>query len=171
MEAPKTIHDFGGFPQALYDTHYPAPGSPELAQRLVELLAPVPVTLDKEAWGFDHGSWGVLIKMYPDADIPMVQLSIDSTKPAAWHLEMGRKLATLRDEGIMLVASGNVVHNLRRMDPGQESGAYDWARRFDDAARQLQLTDVAESRIVLDRAGRAVGRLADESSSEAEERA
>ena len=93
MEAPKTIHDFGGFPQALYDTHYPAPGSPELAQRLVELLAPVPVTLDKEAWGFDHGSWGVLIKMYPDADIPMVQLSIDSTKPAAWHLEMGRKLA------------------------------------------------------------------------------
>lgn len=81
MEAPKTIHDFGGFPQALYDTHYPAPGSPELAQHLVELLAPVPVALDKEAWGFDHGSWGVLIKMYPDADIPMVQLSIDSTKP------------------------------------------------------------------------------------------
>ena len=80
MEAPKTIHDFGGFPQALYDTHYPAPGSPELAQRLVELLAPVPVTLDKEAWGFDHGSWGVLIKMYPDADIPMVQLSIDAKK-------------------------------------------------------------------------------------------
>ncbi len=83
METPPTIHDFGGFPQALYDTHYPAPGSPVLAQHLVELLAPVPVTLDKEAWGFDHGSWGVLIKMYPDADIPMVQLSIDSSKPAA----------------------------------------------------------------------------------------
>ncbi|MFV6867113.1 4,5-DOPA dioxygenase extradiol, partial [Klebsiella pneumoniae] len=99
MEAPKTIHDFGGFPQALYDTHYPAPGSPALAQRLVELLSPVPVTLDTEAWGFDHGSWGVLIKMYPQADIPMVQLSIDSTKPPAWHLEMGRKLASLRDEG------------------------------------------------------------------------
>ena len=113
METPPTIHDFGGFPQALYDTHYPAPGSPVLAQHLVELLAPVPVTLDKEAWGFDHGSWGVLIKMYPDADIPMVQLSIDSSKPAAWHFEMGRKLAALRDEGIMLVASGNVVHNLR----------------------------------------------------------
>ncbi|EJB5952030.1 TPA: 4,5-DOPA dioxygenase extradiol [Escherichia coli] len=113
METPPTIHDFGGFPQALYDTHYPAPGSPALAQRLVELLAPIPVTLDKEAWGFDHGSWGVLIKMYPDADIPMVQLSIDSSKPAAWHFEMGRKLAALRDEGIMLVASGNVVHNLR----------------------------------------------------------
>ena len=89
MEAPKTIHDFGGFPQALYDPHYPAPGSPELAQHLVDLLAPVSVALDKEAWGFDHGSWGVLIKMYPNADIPMVQLSIDSTKPAAWHFEMG----------------------------------------------------------------------------------
>jgi len=89
MEAPQTIHDFGGFPQALYDTHYPAPGSPALARHLVELLSPVPVTLDKEAWGFDHGSWGVLIKMYPKADIPMVQLSIDSTKPAAWHMEGG----------------------------------------------------------------------------------
>ncbi|EAA9689090.1 4,5-DOPA dioxygenase extradiol [Salmonella enterica] len=99
MERPQTLHDFGGFPQALYDTHYPAPGSPALAQRLVELLAPVPVALDKEAWGFDHGSWGVLIKMYPNADIPMVQLSVDSTKPAAWHFEVGRKLTTLRDEG------------------------------------------------------------------------
>lgn len=99
MERSQTLHDFGSFPQALYDTHYPAPGSPALAQRLVELLAPVPVALDKEAWGFDHGSWGVLIKMYPNADIPMVQLSVDSTKPAAWHFEVGRKLTTLRDEG------------------------------------------------------------------------
>ncbi|EIG7223626.1 4,5-DOPA dioxygenase extradiol [Salmonella enterica] len=99
MERSQTLHDFGGFPQALYDTHYPAPGSPALAQRLVELLAPVPVALDKEVWGFDHGSWGVLIKMYPNADIPMVQLSVDSTKPAAWHFEVGRKLTTLRDEG------------------------------------------------------------------------
>ncbi|ASO62075.1 4,5-DOPA dioxygenase extradiol [Salmonella enterica subsp. arizonae serovar 53:-:- str. SA20100345] len=99
MERSQTLHDFGGFPQALYDTHYPAPGSPALAQRLVELLAPVPVALDKEAWGFDHGSWGVLIKMYPNADIPMVQLSVDSTKPAAWNFEVGRKLTTLRDEG------------------------------------------------------------------------
>lgn len=99
MERSQTLHDFGGFPQALYDTHYPAPGSPALAQRLVELLAPVPVALDKEAWGFDHGSWGVLIKMYPNADIPMVQLRVDSTKPAAWHFEVGRKLTTLRDEG------------------------------------------------------------------------
>lgn len=130
MEKPKTIHDFGGFPQALYETHYPAPGSPELAQHLVELLAPTPVTLDKEAWGFDHGSWGVLIKMYPDADIPMVQLSIDNTKPAEWHFEQGRKLAALRDEGVMLVASGNVVHNLRMARWQGESQPYPWAESF-----------------------------------------
>ncbi|ELY3574047.1 4,5-DOPA dioxygenase extradiol [Cronobacter sakazakii] len=99
MEQPQTIHDFGGFPQALYDTHYPAPGSPTLAQRVVDLLAPLPVTLDKEAWGFDHGAWGVLIKMYPQADIPLVQLSIDSTKPPVWHYQMGQRLAALRDEG------------------------------------------------------------------------
>lgn len=132
METPKTIHDFGGFPQALYDTHYPAPGSPELAQRLVALLAPAPVALDKEAWGFDHGSWGVLIKMYPNADIPMVQLSVDRTKPAAWHFKMGRKLATLRDEGIMLVASGNVVHNLRTVRWQGDNMPYPWAVSFND---------------------------------------
>ncbi|EBY1909148.1 4,5-DOPA dioxygenase extradiol [Salmonella enterica subsp. enterica serovar Poona] len=132
MERPQTLHDFGGFPQALYDTHYPAPGSPALAQRLVELLAPVPVALDKESWGFDHGSWGVLIKMYPNADIPMVQLSVDSTKPAAWHFEVGRKLATLRDEGVMLVASGNVVHNLRTVRWHGDNIPYLWAASFND---------------------------------------
>ncbi|EAS1729971.1 4,5-DOPA dioxygenase extradiol [Salmonella enterica] len=132
MERPQTLHDFGGFPQALYDTHYPAPGSPALAQRLVELLTPVPVALDKEAWGFDHGSWGVLIKMYPNADIPMVQLSVDSTKPAAWHFEVGRKLATLRDEGVMLVASGNVVHNLRTVRWHGDNIPYPWAASFND---------------------------------------
>ncbi|EDD6037647.1 4,5-DOPA dioxygenase extradiol [Salmonella enterica subsp. enterica serovar Panama] len=132
MERPQTLHDFGGFPQALYDTHYPAPGSPALAQRLVELLAPVPVALDKEALGFDHGSWGVLIKMYPNADIPMVQLSVDSTKPAAWHFEVGRKLATLRDEGVMLVASGNVVHNLRTVRWHGDNIPYPWAASFND---------------------------------------
>ena len=94
--------------------------------------APVPVTLDTEAWGFDHGSWGVLIKMYPQADIPMVQLSIDSTKPPAWHLEMGRKLASLRDEGIMLVASGNVVHNLRTARWHGENTPYPWAESFNN---------------------------------------
>ncbi len=130
MEQPKTIHDFGGFPQALFDTQYAAPGSPELAQRVVELLAPAPVVLDKEAWGFDHGSWGLLIKMYPEADIPMVQLSVDSTKPASWHLERGRRLAALRDEGILLIASGNVVHNLRTARWHGENTPYPWAISF-----------------------------------------
>ncbi|HFZ8995674.1 TPA: 4,5-DOPA dioxygenase extradiol [Citrobacter freundii] len=132
MAAPETIHDFGGFPQALYDVRYSAPGSAELTQRLIDLLAPVPVTPDKESWGFDHGAWGVLIKMYPDADIPLVQLSIDSTKPAAWHMETGRKLASLRDEGVMLIASGNVVHNLRTARWHGDSSPYTWATSFND---------------------------------------
>lgn len=136
MEQPQTIHDFGGFPQALYDTHYPAPGSPALAQRVVDLLAPVPVTLDKDAWGFDHGAWGVLIKMYPQADIPLVQLSIDSTKPPAWHYQMGQRLATLRDEGVMLVASGNVVHNLRTARWHGEGEPYPWAESFNNFVKE-----------------------------------
>ena len=135
MNNPRTIHDFGGFPQALHDTHYPAPGSPELALEIAELLAPVAVHLDRE-WGFDHGSWGVLIKMYPDADIPVVQLSVDSTKPAVWHYELGRKLAALRDRGVMIVASGNVVHNLRmvRWQGGEE--AWPWANSFNEFVRE-----------------------------------
>ncbi len=136
MEQPQTIHDFGGFPQALYDTHYPAPGSPALAQRVVDLLAPLPVTLDKEAWGFDHGAWGVLIKMYPQADIPLVQLSIDSTKPPVWHYQMGQRLAALRDEGVMLVASGNVVHNLRTARWHGEGEPYAWAESFNNFVKE-----------------------------------
>ncbi|WP_049292216.1 4,5-DOPA dioxygenase extradiol [Franconibacter helveticus] len=136
MEQPETLHDFGNFPQALFDTRYPAPGSPELAHRVAELLAPVPVTLDREAWGFDHGSWGVLIKMYPEADIPMVQLSIDSTKPPVWHYEQGKKLAQLRDEGVMLVASGNVVHNLRTARWHGESASYAWAESFNNFVKE-----------------------------------
>ncbi len=136
MEQPQTIHDFGGFPQALFDTHYPAPGSPALAQRVVDLLAPVPVTLDKDAWGFDHGAWGVLIKMYPQADIPLVQLSIDSTKPPVWHYQMGQRLAALRDEGVMLVASGNVVHNLRTARWHGEGEPYVWAESFNNFVKE-----------------------------------
>ena len=135
MENPRTIHDFGGFPQALFDTRYPAPGSPDLAEEVAKLLSPVPVQLDQE-WGFDHGSWGVLIKMYPEADIPVVQLSIDATKPAAWHFEMGRKLATLRDQGVMIVASGNVVHNLRMVRWGGGDDIYPWASSFNQFVRE-----------------------------------
>lgn len=134
MEKPRTIHDFGGFPQALFDTRYPAPGSPALARQIAEVLSPVDVQLDQE-WGFDHGSWGVLIKMYPDADIPVVQLSVDGTKPAAYHFELGRKLALLREQGVMIVASGNVVHNLRMVRWQGEAPAYPWAESFNQYVR------------------------------------
>lgn len=130
MEKPKTIHDFGGFPQALFDTQYPAPGSPALAARIQQQLAPLPVIADTREWGLDHGAWGVLIKMYPQADIPVVQLSVDGTQPASYHFELGRKLAALRDEGIMIVASGNVVHNLRKVKWEGDGSPYPWAQAF-----------------------------------------
>ncbi|GKW11192.1 MULTISPECIES: 4,5-DOPA dioxygenase extradiol [Pectobacterium] len=135
MENPRTIHDFGGFPKALFDTQYPAPGSPELAARIQQVLAPHPVTADHSQWGLDHGSWGVLIKMYPNADIPVVQLSVDGTQPAEYHYELGRKLAALRDEGIMIVASGNVVHNLRMVKWDGDAEAYPWAISFNQFVR------------------------------------
>ena len=134
MEKPRTIHDFGGFPQALFDTRYPAPGSPDLAREVAEALAPVNVKLDQE-WGLDHGSWGVLIKMYPEADIPVVQLSIDGSKSPAYHFELGRKLAALREQGIMIVASGNVVHNLRMVRWQGEAEPYPWAASFNEYVR------------------------------------
>ncbi len=130
MENPRTIHDFGGFPQALFDKRYPAPGSPALAKQLQELLRPIDVAADTSEWGFDHGTWGVLIKMYPDADIPVVQLSIDGTQPAEYHYQMGKKLSALRDDGVMIVASGNVVHNLRMVKWEGNSEPYPWAASF-----------------------------------------
>ncbi|MFC7515408.1 4,5-DOPA dioxygenase extradiol [Herbaspirillum sp. GCM10030257] len=133
MEYPPTIHDFGGFPQELFDIRYPAPGDPALARRIQSLLSPVPVQLDTE-WGLDHGTWSVLVKAFPKADIPVVQLSIDATQPNAFHLELGRRLSVLRDEGVLLMASGDVVHNLRTMRRGTTQG-YDWAERFNTQVR------------------------------------
>lgn len=136
MAQPPTLHDFGGFPQALFDVRYPAPGDPALAARVRALLAPdIEVQMD-HAWGLDHGTWSVLIKAYPDADIPVVQLSIDATQPAAFHLAVGQKLAALRDEGILIIGSGNVVHNLRRYAWNGSAPAHDWASRFNDKVRQ-----------------------------------
>ncbi|QHM74180.1 4,5-DOPA dioxygenase extradiol [Mixta theicola] len=129
MEKPRTIHDFDGFPQALFDTEYPAPGSPTLAQDIVDALAPASVHFD-HSWGLDHGAWGVLIKMYPAADIPVVQLSIDGTQPPAWHFQIGQRLAALRERGVMLVASGNVVHNLRKVRWQEDAEAWPWAASF-----------------------------------------
>ena len=134
---PPTIHDFSGFPKELYQVEYPAPGNPELAQRVKELLNPTSVMFD-ESWGIDHGTWSVLKHMYPNADIPVVQLSIDETQPPMFHFEMGNRLMTLREEGILIVGSGNIVHNLaaykwqdRDIDP------LDWAMRFEKYVREM----------------------------------
>ena len=132
MGAPKTIHDFGGFPQALFDMRYPAPGDPALAAAIAEKLKPLDVRLDQE-WGIDHGTWSVLVKAFPDADIPVIQLSIDMTKPAAYHLALGEQLSPLRDEGILIIGSGNVVHNLQMMR--RDGPAPGWAVRFNDQVR------------------------------------
>jgi 4,5-DOPA dioxygenase extradiol len=134
MAKPRTIHDFGGFPQALYDIKYPAPGDPVLAARVRQLLAPCDVHLD-QAWGLDHGTWSVLVHAFPDAGIPVVQLSMDGTKPARFHYDLGKQLAPLRDEGVLIVGSGNVVHNLMLMRRGDGAAAYDWSKRFNEQVR------------------------------------
>jgi len=135
MEAPRTIHDFGGFPQALFDMEYPAPGSPALAQRVHDLLAPREVHLDR-SWGLDHGTWSVLVHAFPKADIPVVQLSIDGTQPAQFHYALGQELAPLRDEGVLIVGSGNVVHNLRTARRTEAAAPYDWALQFNQSVRE-----------------------------------
>ena len=129
-EQPETIHDFHGFPRALFDVRYRAPGSPELAHRVVELVRKPVVHMDGKR-GLDHGAWGVLAPMYPEADIPVVQLSLSSLQPGAWHYDLAKQLAPLRDEGVLVVGSGNIVHNLRLWRQGMAEG-YDWAQRFDE---------------------------------------
>jgi 4,5-DOPA dioxygenase extradiol len=137
--APRTIHDFGGFPPELYRIRYPAPGDPDLARRVRALLAPMDVRLDA-SWGLDHGTWSVLCHVYPEADVPVVQLSIDENQPAAFHFELGKKLAPFRDEGVLIVGSGNLVHNLHTYAWGRhQPQPYDWATRFETTARELML--------------------------------
>jgi 4,5-DOPA dioxygenase extradiol len=134
---PKTIHDFGGFPQALFDARYPAPGSPSLARRTAELLGPAPVR-QADDWGLDHGAWSVLIRMYPEADIPVVQLSLDRNLTPQRHYQAAARLAPLRDEGVLIIGSGNIVHNLRAAD-FRRPASPDWAARFHGAANRLIL--------------------------------
>ncbi|MGC3976715.1 MAG: 4,5-DOPA dioxygenase extradiol [Nitrospira sp.] len=139
MRDPRTIHDFGGFPAALYQVKYPAPGDPVLARRVQALLAPITVGLD-EKWGLDHGTWSVLCHVFPDADIPVVQLSIDEAQPARVHYDIGKRLAPLRDEGVLIIGSGNLVHNLHAYAWGQRPvHAFDWAIRFETQVRALLL--------------------------------
>lgn len=146
--APRTIHDFGGFPRRLYQVKYPAPGDPDLARRVQRLLAPLPVGLD-ESWGLDHGTWSVLCHVYPDADVPVVQLAIDETQPPAFHYEIGQRLAPLRSEGVLVVGSGNLVHNLHAYAWGRHvPEPYGWAVRFEDRAKELLV--VGEHRPLVD---------------------
>lgn len=135
MARPKTIHDFYGFPPELHAVHYPAPGSEELAGDIAKLLAPMPVRLDQE-WGFDHGTWSVSAHVWPDADIPIVQLSIDRRQRPEFHYELGRRLAPLRDRGILIAGSGDVVHNLRMMQRQAGVPPYDWAARFNAKVKE-----------------------------------
>ena len=137
MERPRTIHDFGGFPRELFAVQYPAPGSPELAGRVIELLGEN-VLRDDEHWGLDHGTWSVLCHVFPHADIPVVQLSIDEAEPAAFHYQLSQRLAPLRDEGVLVVGSGNLIHNLHTYAWGRKDvEPFDWAVRFEAAAREL----------------------------------
>ena len=139
MPAPPTIHDFGGFPRELYNVKYPAPGQPELARRLQELLLPVSVGLD-ERWGLDHGTWSVLCHVFPEANVPVIQLSIDESQPAEFHYELAKKLSALRDEGVLIAGSGNIVHNLHAYAWGRRQvQPLDWAVRFEVRARELLL--------------------------------
>ena len=132
---PETIHDFGGFPQALFDVRYPAPGDPALAHRVAAMVKSVSVQVTPE-WGLDHGAWSVLRIMYPHADVPVVQLSLDTSQPGAFHLTLGRELAPLRDEGVLIVGSGNVVHNLRLFNFRYPAPAADWAARANTLLRE-----------------------------------
>jgi 4,5-DOPA dioxygenase extradiol len=150
MESPRTIHDFGGFPPELYAQQYPAPGSPELA-RLVQELVPEPVGLDL-SWGLDHGAWSVLRRMFPGAEVPVVQMSLDRTAPPAQHYQLGRALKSLRNRGVLIVGSGNIVHNLGRIC--WEDRSYDWATEFDETIRRLIVAGDYQSIVDYDSLGR-----------------
>jgi 4,5-DOPA dioxygenase extradiol len=154
MNRPRTIHDFGGFPRPLYEVRYPAPGDRDLATRVQELLAPAVVELD-EQWGFDHGTWSVLCHLFPDASVPVIQVSIDETQTADFHYDIGRGLAPLRDEEILIMGSGNLVHNLHAYAWGRHPvEPFDWAVRFEKRTRALLLDREHEPLVQYETLGR-----------------
>jgi 4,5-DOPA dioxygenase extradiol len=153
-QAPRTIHDFGGFPSELYQVQYQAPGDPSLARRVQELLSPLPVASD-DRWGLDHGTWSVLSHVYPKADVPIVQLSIDERQPALFHYELGQRLAPLREEGVLIIGSGNLVHNLHAYAWGRhDPKPYDWAVNFERQAREALETDRSKPLVAYESLGK-----------------
>jgi len=136
MERPRTIHDFGGFPQELYDVQYPAPGSPALAGSIRDQVIDTEIGLD-DSWGLDHGAWSVIRHLYPEANIPVIQLSLDYSQPPQYHYKLAGELASLRDKGVLIVGSGNIVHNLRTINWNNPEGGYDWAIETDAKVRKL----------------------------------
>ena len=137
MHKPRTIHDFSGFPEELFMVQYPAPGSLALADRIIGLASPIAIKKDFDQWGLDHGAWSVLVHMYPEADVPVVQLSINAQEPIDYHMNLGSRLAPLLNEGVLIIASGNIVHNLSRIQWDADGRGYDWADSFDIDAREL----------------------------------
>jgi 4,5-DOPA dioxygenase extradiol len=144
MPRPRTIHDFYGFPPELFAFDYPAPGDPALAGEIVEAVKPEWIGLDRDQWGLDHGTWSVLAHVYPEADVPVLQLSLNALRPLDYHVALGRRLAPLRERGVMVLASGNVVHNLQRLRWDQPNFGYDWGERFDDAVAEQLARDPGE---------------------------
>lgn len=139
MERPRTIHDFYGFPQALFDVQYPAPSDPVLAESVQAQIADPKIHLDSEMWGFDHGTWQVLRHVYPDADVPVLQLSIYMEQPPSYHFKLGQQLRVLREQGVLIVGSGNIVHNLRKISWETDAPPFDWAVEFDSWVREKLL--------------------------------
>ena len=156
MQSPRTIHDFGGFPQELFDVQYPAPGSPELALETKKIVRKTEIDLD-EKWGLDHGCWSVVKHLYPDADVPVIQMSLDYTRPAQYHFELAQELSILRHKGILIVGSGNMVHNLRLVAWDKLNGepfAFDWAREANEKMKSSILNENFQNLIDYNKQGR-----------------
>ncbi len=144
MHVPRTIHDFYGFPPELFNFEYQTKGDPTIANEVIEAVSPTKVDPDLESWGIDHGTWSVLCHVFPDADVPVLQLSIDASAPIGFHFDLGRKLAPLSEKGILVLGSGNVVHNLRRIDWSLPDDGFDWAHQFNNEVIEVMTNDVSK---------------------------